>query len=85
MTDLNESPFNVGTKITLEDFTPEQVAELNRRYDRPLHNDKEQKAFYDLVGGHPYLINRGLYEMTEKSLDLAAFSAQDAARRGSVR
>ena len=27
ITDLHQSPFNVGTKITLVDFTPEQVAE----------------------------------------------------------
>ncbi|MGO9267714.1 MAG: AAA-like domain-containing protein [Candidatus Binataceae bacterium] len=76
--DLDQSPFNVGTKITLEDFTPEQVAELNRRYDHPLHNDKEQKAFYDLVGGHPYLTNRGLFELAENNLDLASFQAQAA-------
>ena len=34
--DLNQSPFNVGTKIFLEDFTADQVAELNRRYNSPL-------------------------------------------------
>src|SRR5918912_560109 len=32
ITDLNQSPFNVGTRLTLEDFTPGEVAELNRRY-----------------------------------------------------
>ena len=26
--DLNQSPFNVGTRLTLEDFTFEQVADL---------------------------------------------------------
>ena len=31
ITDLNQSPFNVGTRLTLEDFTFEQVAELNGR------------------------------------------------------
>ena len=82
ITDLDQSPFNVGTQITLEDFTPEQVAELNRRYDRPLHNDKEQKTFYDLVGGHPYLTNRGLYELAENNLDLASFQAQAARDEG---
>lgn len=30
--DVNQSPFNVGTPISLEDFDPEQVADLNRRY-----------------------------------------------------
>src|SRR4029434_1802258 len=32
ITDLNQSPFNVGTRLALEDFNFEQVAELNRRY-----------------------------------------------------
>jgi hypothetical protein len=32
--DPNQSPFNVGTKLTLSDFTCEQVADLNRRYAR---------------------------------------------------
>src|SRR5206468_9769560 len=36
ITDLNQSPFNVGTRLTLDDFTLEQVAELNRRYGSPL-------------------------------------------------
>jgi hypothetical protein len=31
ITDQNRSPFNVGTRLELEDFTFEQVAELNRR------------------------------------------------------
>ena len=36
---LDQSPFNVGTTITLEDFTPEQVADLNVRYNSPLRDD----------------------------------------------
>src|SRR5204863_6992379 len=32
ITDLNQSPFNVGTALALRDFTAEQVGELNQRY-----------------------------------------------------
>ena len=32
ITDLNQSPFNVGTRIILEDFTLEQITELNHRW-----------------------------------------------------
>src|SRR5256885_8625763 len=32
ITDMNQSPFNVGFKVTLEDFNREQVADLNQRY-----------------------------------------------------
>ena len=32
ITDVNQSPFNVGTRLTVEDFTLSQVADLNERY-----------------------------------------------------
>jgi DNA-binding winged helix-turn-helix (wHTH) protein len=73
--DLNQSPFNVGTRLTLEDFTPEQVAELNRRYGSPL-SEAELPRYFDLVGGHPYLAQRGFYEMTQRGLSLAEIEAQ---------
>ena len=31
ITDIHQSPFNVGTRLVLEDFTLAQMAELNRR------------------------------------------------------
>src|SRR5205814_7304959 len=34
--DLNQSPFNVGLQLTLQDFTFEQIADLNGRYGSPL-------------------------------------------------
>jgi hypothetical protein len=73
---LDQSPFNVGTPLVLDDFDQEQVAELNRRYHSPLRTEAELQSYGDLVGGHPYLANRGLYEMVEKGLDLVAFKMQ---------
>ena len=52
------------------------MAELNRRYDSPLQNEAELASYCDLVGGHPYLANRGLHEMVQKGLDFAAFNIQ---------
>ena len=72
ITDLNQSPFNVGTRLTLEDLTIEQVEELNRRYGSPLGNRAELARFFRLVGGHPYLVRRGLHEMVVHALDLPA-------------
>ena len=71
--DLNQSPFNVGTKIVLEDFTLGQVAELNRRYKSPLRNASELQRFYDLVGGHPFLARRGLQELAKTGTGMEAF------------
>jgi DNA-binding winged helix-turn-helix (wHTH) protein len=73
--DLNQSPFNVGTRLRLEDFTPEQVADLNHRYGSPL-TEEELERYFDLVGGHPYLAQRGFYEMTQRPLSLAEIEAQ---------
>jgi DNA-binding winged helix-turn-helix (wHTH) protein len=72
ISDLNQSPFNVGTRLTLEDFTVEQLAELNARYCNPLVDKKEIVRFQQLVGGHPYLAQRGLYEICKRKATLAA-------------
>jgi len=71
ISDLNQSPFNVGTRLTLDDFTCEQLAQLNDRYGGPLVED-EIRRFYDLVGGHPYLAQRGLYEIHQHNISPAA-------------
>jgi hypothetical protein len=76
ITDMNQSPFNVGTRLGLEDFTSEQVAELNRRYRSPLKTDAEVGRFVHLVSGHPFLVRRALHEMTTQKLDIAALEAQ---------
>lgn len=72
ISDLNQSPFNVGTRLRLEDFTPAQLAELNDRYGHPLINDEQIARFRKLVGGHPYLAQRGLYEICKRKLSLTA-------------
>jgi DNA-binding SARP family transcriptional activator len=76
ITDLNQSPFNVGTRLALGDFTPEEVAELNRRYGSPLRNEAELARYTALVGGHPYLVQRGLHALAAGGMDLATFTAQ---------
>lgn len=76
ITDLNQSPFNVGTRLTLEDFTPEQTSELNSRHGSPLRDETEMLRFYQLTGGHPYLTQRGLYEMVKGRMSLAEVEEQ---------
>jgi hypothetical protein len=78
ITDINQSPFNVGTRLVLEDFTHSQVAELNRRYGNPLHSDDELTRFCRLVGGHPYLVRRGLDELVRRKLSFDSFEQQAA-------
>lgn len=64
--DLNQSPFNVGSRVVLSDFTKEQISDLNRRYGSPLLDEAEVDKLYQLVGGHPYLVRRSLHEMKKR-------------------
>ncbi len=70
--DLNQSPFNVGTTLTVQDFSLEQTAELNERYDAPLRAAGEIARYQGLLGGHPYLTHRGLHELAAGGLGMAA-------------
>jgi class 3 adenylate cyclase len=66
--DLNQSPFNVGTRIALAHFAPDQVADLNERHGSPLRDGEELSRFIELLEGHPYLVRRGLHEMVSRDL-----------------
>src|SRR5262249_15653086 len=74
--DLNQSPFNIGTRLTLEDFALEQVRELNDRYDSPLHTEVEEEQYFELVGGHPYLVHMGIYQMASRQICLPEIQQQ---------
>ncbi|MGH9848874.1 MAG: AAA-like domain-containing protein [Blastocatellia bacterium] len=76
ITDVYQSPFNVGTRLALEDFTLEQVAELNRRYESPLQNEEEVARYFNLIGGHPYLARCGLHEMAAHDTTLDALESR---------
>jgi hypothetical protein len=75
ITDMNQSPFNVGTLLALEDFTQSQINDLNDRYRSPLRTEEERRRYFELLGGHPYLSNRGMYQMVQGGLSLDAFQA----------
>jgi hypothetical protein len=78
ITDINQSPFNVGTRLVLEDFTAAQVSEMNRRYGNPIKSDEELTRFCRLVGGHPYLVRRGLDELAKRKIPFDSFEQQSA-------
>ncbi len=76
ITDMNQSPFNVGTRLVLEDFTREQVSELNRRYRSPLKTEVELDRFIHLVAGHPFLVRLALHELSSQGVSLADLEKQ---------
>ena len=77
--DLNQSPFNVGDRVRLHDFTSLQVRDLNARHGSPLKTDGEIESLMDLVGGHPYLVRHALYltSVGKSTLEELVHSAAD--------
>jgi class 3 adenylate cyclase len=58
--DLNQSPFNVGRRLDLQDFNAQQVVDLNGRYGGPLASYAEVEQLQALLGGQPFLTRRAL-------------------------
>jgi hypothetical protein len=73
ITDMNRSPFNVGTRLEMEDFTPVQVTEMNQRYATAVKSADDLNRFYRLVGGQPYLVRRGLQELSHRRMSFDTF------------
>lgn len=80
--DPYQSPFNVGVKIEMDDFTAEHISVLNHRLNNPLKNELEISKFYDLVGGHPYLVCRGLSWMASENKDIDEFAVKSCMDNG---
>ncbi len=82
ITDMNQSPFNVGTRLSLDDFDPSQLKDLNKRYGSPLSTDDELERFHVLIEGHPFLSRRSLHQMATKKPSLADFETEAARDEG---
>jgi len=52
--DLNQSPFNVGVRMTLRDFSSDEVKSLQSRHQFVKEADS-WKTVYEITRGHPYL------------------------------
>jgi hypothetical protein len=72
-----QSPFNVVEAIELDDFTPDQVRDLNARHGRPL-SEAQLSRLISLVGGHPYLVRRTLYLIASGQTDAETLLANAA-------
>ncbi|WOB44927.1 hypothetical protein HNI00_18560 [Thermoleptolyngbya oregonensis NK1-22] len=70
--DINQSPFNVGLAVELQEFTPAQVTDLAQRYGLSLAAADLQQL-QELVGGHPYLVHRAIYHLARQDLTLDEF------------
>ena len=80
--DLNQSPFNVGRRINLEDFNIQQIIDLNARYGGPLASYGETEALHALIGGQPFLTRCGLDALATRRESLPSLLANAAADEG---
>lgn len=74
--DLNQSPFNVGRRMDLEDFNLQQTLDLNGRYGGPLQNYQEAEALQSLIGGQPFLTRRALDTLATGKLDFHTLTTE---------
>jgi hypothetical protein len=64
--DPERSPFTVGLRVDLDDFSDQHAWELNQRYGSPL-NDEQLRRLMDLLCGHPYLLHHAIYSVANHS------------------
>ena len=76
--ELNQSPFNVGLRVDLSRFSPEEVLRCAHAIDMKLAAPElEQIMAY--VGGHPYLVHLTLYHLARNTVPRAElFNAKTA-------
>jgi serine/threonine protein kinase len=80
--DPNQSPFNVGEQVMLNDFTLPQLDELNRHRGQPLKTTEDLNRFLRFLGGQPYLSNRGLYKLAVSGINLDEFEVLARSKSG---
>ncbi|NES21435.1 MAG: protein kinase, partial [Symploca sp. SIO3E6] len=66
---INQSPFNVGLPIELPELTQSQVQELLYRHQLNW-DDSQIGQLMVILGGHPYLVRVGLYQIARRRMTL---------------
>lgn len=70
--DINQSPFNAGMPVLLEEFEAIQVQQLAFLYHLNW-NEHQIEQLMDLVGGHPYLVRLAMYRIKSTKITLEQF------------
>ena len=79
--DINQSPFNAGVPILLEELTYSQVETLASLYKLDWDTSEIIKLM-DLVGGHPYLVRLAMYIINIQNLTLEQFLSEALSETG---
>ena len=70
---INKSFLDVGLAIELKEFTANQIFKLAQNYGLNL-SDTKISTLMQLVGGHPFLVQQILYNITTQNLTLSDFA-----------
>jgi len=80
----NQSPFNVGLKAELAEFSLQQVQELVKRHQLQW-SKAETEQLMDIVDGHPYLLQMALQFIASGQLTLEKFCQTATTEEGIYR
>jgi AAA-like domain/TIR domain len=78
---LSQSPFNVGTILSLEDFSLEETRAANELHGSPLKGSNLNQL-HELLRGHPYLTRRALYLICKARYSLPKLLAEADSETG---
>ena len=86
---INQSPFNVGLSLSLNEFDRSQIEELANKYglNEPQFGieSKQIDSLVRIVGGHPYLINLAFCHLVIQNNDLDLLIQEAATDTGIYR
>ncbi len=66
--EINQSPFNVGLPIKLENFDLDQVLQLAQCYKLEWMNETKANQLMNKIGGHPILMNIAFYHLNRQEI-----------------
>lgn len=75
---------NVGIEIDLKEFSPDETLELAKRYGLNWSLN-EVNSLRQLIGGHPALINRAFFEISQGHITLAELEMKATSPTGPFR
>jgi hypothetical protein len=78
---INQSPFNVGLPVRLEEFTAEQMLDLAGRHQLPW-GMPEVETLRGMIGGHPYLSRVSMYYISRGEMTLDNLLSTAASEEG---
>lgn len=67
--DMNQSPFNAGVPVELQEFNRQQVQNLACLHGLNWNEDQIEELMR-MVGGHPYLVRLAMYEVGSRKVTL---------------